>query len=395
MAGPDTHFLKDEHGLGPVLARGLAETVCASPEDPVQYLGMWLKHYLQEKEHAAQERILEKELKDQREEWLKKRLVKERAASEAIQQGWKHRQEREKEESAKEEALRTRMGEAGEELEADGGPYDPEAIGLDNILDKEAKSEDQETEVEMLKRECEFNKWNAYVRSLTKENVASIKTRQQVSPEIVKIMRCVFYLIGKLPSKTAGGEKQEATPKKLQTWKAIRDNIKPYPFIISVQELDPCVKRGEEGKQQDPPKKRNINRVRRILDGLERAGIAEETVKKDPHEGGGGIAVWVLWKWLRTAVDWRTARDELFKQKKADGKGPFGEAPSGKNVGDPTGGLAMLEGWEEDPGEEDEAEEKDADEEAQKAVEEEERKAKAAEDAEEAGGEGGEGEGDE
>lgn len=387
MAGPDTHFLKDEHGLGPVLARGLAETVCASPEDPVQFLGMWLKHYLQEKEHAAQERVLEKELKDQREEWLKKRLVKERAASEAIQQGWKHRQERSKEEAEKETALLARIGEAGEELEADGSPYDPESIGLENILDKEAKQQDQEDEVAMLQAECTFNKWNAYVRILTKENIASIKSRQQVSPEIVKIMRCVFYLLGKLPSKTASGDKMEATPKKLQSWKAIRDNIKPYPFIIGVQELDPCIKRGEEGKQTDPPTKRRINRVRRILDGLERAGIAEETIKKDPSEGGGGIAVWLLWKWLRAAVDWRTSRDDVFSAKKADGKGPFGEAPTGKNAGDPTGGLAMLEGWEADPGEEDEAEEKDADEEAQKQVEEEERKAKAAEEAEEGGGE--------
>ena len=65
MASVDTSFLKDE--LGPVLARGIADTVCALPKDPVEYLGLWLQHYLDEKEAEASEREKEEEMKVLRE----------------------------------------------------------------------------------------------------------------------------------------------------------------------------------------------------------------------------------------------------------------------------------------------------------------------------------------
>ena len=65
MSSIDTSFLKDE--LGPVLAKGIADTVCASPEDPIEFLGLWLQHYLQEKEADTKEKNTEEALKVQRE----------------------------------------------------------------------------------------------------------------------------------------------------------------------------------------------------------------------------------------------------------------------------------------------------------------------------------------
>eukprot|EP01062_Namystynia_karyoxenos_P028184 TRINITY_DN21401_c0_g1_i1.p1 TRINITY_DN21401_c0_g1~~TRINITY_DN21401_c0_g1_i1.p1 ORF type:complete len:413 (+),score=179.37 TRINITY_DN21401_c0_g1_i1:83-1240(+) len=381
IAGTDTAFLKEE--LGPVLARGLAETVCAAPEDPVEYLGLWLQHFLQEKEYAAKERALEEELQKQRAEWNRSRQTKEKAACQVIQHNWKEHRAREDQEAQREEELRQRIADfTTEEVETDER-FDPEAVSPDDVLDKDAKPAEVEEELEMLKAERSFMRWNAYVRKLTKENIASIKMRQRVPDHVAKIVRCCFYMLGKLPARTAGGDRADATPGRVRSWAQLRANIKPYLFLLGLQELDPCVKRGEV----DPPTKRRINRVRRILDG---AGLTEEAIKKDPRDGGGGTAVWVLWQWLRTAVDWRTLRDEVFKAKKRDGKGPFGENPNGKKAGDPTGGLQSMDTWEEDPGEEDEAEEKDPDEEAQKAIEEAERAAAAAEEGgEEDGGGGG------
>jgi len=376
----DSAYLREE--VGSVLAEGIAKTVAARPEDPVEYLGLWLRHHLEEKENAAQERLVQEEMQRQRAEWVKGRATKERAACDVIQAGWKHHREQEEKENQREATLRQKIADfTVEEIEADPEKYEPE-LTVDDLLDKEAKPAEQDAELDMLRAERNFIRWNAYVRKLSKESVASIKGRQKVSDDVVKVIRCVFYLVGKLPARTAGGERADAVPSRLVSWSQIQANIKPFPFLTAVQELDPCVKRGEA----NPPTKRRVNRVRRVLDG---AKFSEESIKADPREGGGGTAVWILWQWLRAAVDWRTQRDNVFKAKKAEGKGPFGEAPAGKAAGDFTGGLATLDGWEEDPGDEDEGEEKDADEEEQKAIEEAERRALAEEEGAGEEGEGG------
>lgn len=41
--GPDTTYLKET--VGEALARGCAAVVTAQPNDPVEYLGLWLLRY--------------------------------------------------------------------------------------------------------------------------------------------------------------------------------------------------------------------------------------------------------------------------------------------------------------------------------------------------------------
>eukprot|EP01060_Flectonema_neradi_P007560 TRINITY_DN15298_c0_g1_i2.p1 TRINITY_DN15298_c0_g1~~TRINITY_DN15298_c0_g1_i2.p1 ORF type:complete len:129 (+),score=28.27 TRINITY_DN15298_c0_g1_i2:82-468(+) len=126
MASVDTSFLKDE--LGPVLARGIAETVCALPKDPVEYLGLWLQHYLNEKESETTERAKEEEMKILREEWNRQQLAKEKTASTIIQKEWKNHSKAMDERNLRETELRARLEAFGDHLDEEG-EYDPESVG--------------------------------------------------------------------------------------------------------------------------------------------------------------------------------------------------------------------------------------------------------------------------
>ena len=83
----ESPYLKDE--LGPVLAKGLAAVAVARPQDPVEYLGLWLLHYLQKKEAKAAELERAKVLEAEREEWQASRAVREKQATAVIQREWR------------------------------------------------------------------------------------------------------------------------------------------------------------------------------------------------------------------------------------------------------------------------------------------------------------------
>ena len=213
----------------------------------------------------------------------------------------------------------------GEELDEDGN-YNPEDVGYDQVSDPEAKEEEKDKEVEMLKTQRLFQRWRLYFGELTKENVADVKLRQVVDDTTAKVVRCVFYLTGKLPMTKVNGEKLAATPSRLATWPQMRANIKPHPFLSTLQTFDPA----------NTPK-RNVIRVRRILASLQ--GMDEHI------KANGGQVVYLLFQWLFAAAEYRCLRDEIFKIKKDAGKD-----------------MPGMDGWEEDPGEEVEGEEKDEDE---------------------------------
>ncbi|KAJ9457631.1 hypothetical protein DIPPA_17788 [Diplonema papillatum] len=330
MTTLDTSYLKDD--LGPVLAKGIAETVVAAPQDPIEFLGLWLQHHLDEKEAEAKQLEQDELLKPLREEWNKAQAQKEKAATEVIQREWKSHVDNVTARGERETELRTRLEAFGDRLDEEG-EYDPESIGYEACADQEAKEEDKERELDMLKTEKLFQRWKQYIQQLTKENVADVKARSGVSPEVAKVVRCAFYLIGKLPQTRANGEKVNATPSKLASWVQIRANIKPHPFLEQLKGLDPLA-----------VPKRQVVRVRRILN-TQQGG--EDALKES-----GGQAVYIIAQWLWAAVEWRSQRDDLFRSKKEAGKD-----------------LPGMDSWEDDPGEEAEGEEQDADEMAEKEAE--------------------------
>eukprot|EP00754_Rhynchopus_humris_P009182 Rhum_TRINITY_DN13950_c2_g2::Rhum_TRINITY_DN13950_c2_g2_i1::g.66278::m.66278 len=332
MAAVDTSFLKDE--LGPVLAKGIAETVCAAPQDPIEFLGLWLRHHLEEKEAEARERTVEEENKVLREEWNRSQAAREKAATEVIQNEWRAHQQIAAERQERETELRTRLEQFGEELDEEG-LHNPDDIGFDNVSDPEAPDEMKEKEVEVLKMDVLLKRWRLYLKELSKENIADVKLRPTADDCVVKVMRCFFYALGKLPMSKVNGDKLDATPSRLASWRLVRANIKPHPFLTSLQSYDVAA-----------APKRSILRVRRILTSLQGS---DDVIKEK-----GGQAVYLLFQWLWTTVEYRCARDELFKAKKEAGKD-----------------MPGMEGWEDDAGEPLEGEEQDEDEETQRKLDEE------------------------
>eukprot|EP01060_Flectonema_neradi_P007559 TRINITY_DN15298_c0_g1_i1.p1 TRINITY_DN15298_c0_g1~~TRINITY_DN15298_c0_g1_i1.p1 ORF type:complete len:351 (+),score=86.69 TRINITY_DN15298_c0_g1_i1:82-1134(+) len=332
MASVDTSFLKDE--LGPVLARGIAETVCALPKDPVEYLGLWLQHYLNEKESETTERAKEEEMKILREEWNRQQLAKEKTASTIIQKEWKNHSKAMDERNLRETELRARLEAFGDHLDEEG-EYDPESVGPEMLTDPEAKEEEKECELDMYKSEKLFLRWQLYVRELSRENIVDIKLMQKVPEEVLKTIRCTFYLLGKLPSTKPNGEKIDATPSRLKTWAQTRANIKPYTYLEQLKSFDPSA-----------IPKRRILRVKRILIGTK---LGDEAIKKQP----GGQTVYIISQLLWSAIEYRCYRDDVFRMKKANGKD-----------------MPGMDTWEDDPGDDIDNEEKDEDEEAQRKIEE-------------------------
>ena len=229
--------------------------------------------------------------------------------------------------------LRTRLEQFGEELDEEG-LHNPDDIGFDNVSDPEAPDELKEKEVEVLKMDVLLKRWRLYLKELSKENIADVKLRPTADDCVVKVMRCFFYALGKLPMSKVNGDKLDATPSRLASWRLVRANIKPHPFLTSLQSYDVAT-----------APKRSILRVRRILTSLQGS---DDVIKEK-----GGQAVYLLFQWLWTTVEYRCARDELFKAKKEAGKD-----------------MPGMEGWEDDAGEPLEGEEQDEDEELQRKLDE-------------------------
>ena len=264
-----------------------------------------------------------------------------------IQKEWKNHAKALEERSDREAELRTRLEAFGDKLDEEG-EYDPESVGPDMLTDPEAKEEDKERELDLYKTEKLFQRWQLYVKELLRENVVDIKLMQKIPDEVLKTVRCTFYLLGKLSSTKPNGEKIDATPSRLKTWPQTRANIKPHAFLEQLKNLNPL---------QIP--KRRILRVKRILMGTK---LGDEAIKKQP----GGQTVYIVSQLLWSAIEYRCTRDEVFRTKKANGKD-----------------MPGLDSWEDDPGDDIENEEKDADEEIQRQLDDELQKQQEAEDGEE------------
>jgi|UniRef100_A0A7S4GGE4 hypothetical protein len=316
FANIDTAFLKDE--IGPILAKGLAETVIACPSDPVEYLAIWLLHHLHMQELEDKKLVaIEKEEKA-REEWTKSRQKKQAEATHVIQREWKHFVKAEEDRKFREKKLLEQVQDKERELE-ESDEYREENIQIDET---EGMSElEREKGLEKARAALHFKKAQAMVQKLDKSNIAEFKQMKKVSTNIFKVVKCCFYFFG-------------SKPKEVKHWMQIRAAIKPALFLEKALAFEPI----------GPKKKRLCTRVRRIL-----RGVNDEQVRSE------SVAVFLLYQWCLTAVELRALHDEEVKLKKELGKE-----------------VEEEEEDEEDPENVDEAD-KDPDEEEQKLIEEEEK----------------------
>jgi hypothetical protein len=325
----ESPYLKDE--LGPVLAKGLAAVAVARPQDPVEYLGLWLLHYLQKREAKSAEMERAKALEAERENWASSRAVREKQATSVIQREWRSHVSAVSESQRKEAELK-QIFAAIEETADEKFPEEAPAEG-------DKTEQERVAEADRLTAAAQYGKSTLFVKELDKTIVAQFKLLPGTNHSAVTVLKCVFYLMG-------------LRPKQLDSWDKIRALVKPYPFSVFLKQFNPA------GTPLE--KKRKITRVRRLL-----TTVHDDAVKE------AGTALYAVYSWLQALTTFREARDEHIRVKRA----------AGKDVDE-----------EIDDEEEADDEEKDADEEIVKAAELEAKRqaeleaaAAAAEDAAEAG----------
>jgi hypothetical protein len=320
----ESAYLKDE--LGPILARGLAAVSIARPADPVEYLGLWLLHQLQQKERKAQEVEIARKLETEREQWAKARALREKAATAVIQREWKAHVHAAQDAQRKEAQLRSKFAEIEETLE--------ERVPEEHLPEGDRTEKERVAETDRLAAQTQFNRARLFVQQLDKSHVADFKALSPSNQSAVTVLKCCFYAQG-------------CRPRQVDSWEKIRGLIKPYPFSMWLGQFNPC------GSPLE--KKRKMVRIRRLL-----TTVVEDDVKKT------SAALHAVYSWLNAAANFRETRDEHIKVKKAAGK-------------------EVDEEYEEE--EEQEDEEKDPQEETVKAAE---LEAQRAAEAEAAGGAEGE-----
>lgn len=274
----ESAYLKDE--LGAVLAKGLAAVAIARPQDPVEYLGLWLLHQLQKKEQQSAELERQRQLEAEREEWAKARAVREKVATAVIQREWRAHIAETKDAERKEADLKQIFASI-EETADEKVPEEPLSEG-------EKTEQERNTEQERLTTKQAFGKSRLFVLELNKTTVADFKKLPASNHSAMTVLKCVFYLWGLRP-------RQLDTPEKMKTL------IKPYPFAKFIHDFQPC------GSPLE--KKRKIARVRRLL-----TTVSEEAIKDT------SAALYAVYNWLSSLCAFRDARDEHIKVKRAAGK---------------------------------------------------------------------------
>lgn len=272
----ESAYLKDE--LGAVLAKGLAATAIARPQDPVEYLGLWLHHHLQKKELNNKAVAQQRQLEAEREEWAKERAVREKIATGVIQREWRAHVSTMNEAARKEEDLKRAFAEIEETADV---PEEP-------LTEGEKTEAERAAEQERVTAQAAFGKARLYVQKLDKTACADLKRLPTSNKSAMTVLKCVFYLMGLRPRQLDSGDK-------------IKSLVKPHPFSLFLQKFDPC------GTPLE--KKRKLARVRRLL-----TTVSEDAVKE------ASAALYAVYNWTFAVAAFREARDEHIKVKRAAGK---------------------------------------------------------------------------
>lgn len=271
-------YLKDE--LGPVLAKGLAAVAAARPEDPTEYLALWLLHYLQKKERKVVEVEATNKLESEREQWAVGRALREKSATTTIQREWRAHVHAQEEAKLKEARLRQVFASVEETLE--------EKVPEEQPAEGEKPEAERAAEHERLAAQTSFGRSRLFVAEIDKSYIADLKAIPSTNRSAMLVLRSCFYLMG-------------MRPRQVDTWDKVRALIKPYPFSQWLTTFNPI------GTPLE--KKRKITRARRLL-----------TLVSDEEIKGESAALHAISQWLGNAVTLRETRDEHVKIKKAAGK---------------------------------------------------------------------------
>lgn len=281
----ESDYLKED--LGPVLAKGLAAVAMARPQNPIEYLGLWMLHYLQERERKAEAIKAQKELEAEREEWVKGRAMREKQATSVIQREWRAHLRAEEERKSQEVALRelfASVEENAEEVKEEVMTYGTAAEGPDATGDDEKILEED--------RSANYMAWQhsqQFVNVLDKSHIAAMKTYiTERNEAAVTVLRCCFYAQGFKASKVDTLDKMKAL-------------LKPYNFCEWLKSFDPIGNPISNSK--------SINRVRRLL------GTVDEDSIKDTS-----VALHTIFSWLKAASLYRYYRDEHVRMRREAGK---------------------------------------------------------------------------
>jgi len=297
MSGIESAYLKE--AVGPVLSKGLAAVAMAQPQDPVEYLALFMLHHMQKAELVKQQAQAARVLEAQREEWAVTRSRREHEASEVIQRQWKSHLRMIDEAKFRDEDLKNIFAdiEEGEGGSRNASPEDDDEGG--GAVGGGADDGGDPVEVERNSAYENFKRSRLFVRALDKRILGSMKlTTPPDNFSAVTVLKCVLYLQG-------------AKPKQIAKQHQIRLRWKPYSTMMFLHNYDPCAAPAEAGL----PRKRNINRVRRLL-----TLIHEDSVK------GVSVALHAVFSWLHAVVGYRYARDSLVKARRDQGAALDGAA---------------------------------------------------------------------
>eukprot|EP00758_Cryptobia_borreli_P020251 Tbor_TRINITY_DN9899_c0_g1::TRINITY_DN9899_c0_g1_i1::g.11931::m.11931 len=281
----ESSYLKED--LGPVIAKGLAEVCIARPQDPQQFLGLWLLHYVQQRQRKADEVSIRAKLESEREEWRKGRGVRERIAASAIQREWRAHLCRGEEHRREEAALRQLFADVEDEA-AEGSDEEisyGSAVDGDNITDEE-----RDLEADRSTNYIAYKRGRLFVNVLEKNHIGALKS---IVPDsnisATRVLRCCMYLQGYKANK-------------VNTLDKIKHLIKPFKFVTWMRTYDPL-------HGNPPTMKSATSRARRIL-----TRVDEDEVKSC------SAALHAIFTWMRAAVLYRDRRDAHIKYRLRQGR---------------------------------------------------------------------------
>jgi hypothetical protein len=327
MTNETSTYLKD--AVGPLLARALAAAATAQPNDPVEYVALWLHHQLQLEAHKAEQAEAARVLEQQRAQWAGARQRRELAASVAIQREWRHHAEAVALAKRREGELDAIFGDVqgldddqcdeqhAELLAAAAGAAPPAAAAAvasikaafaeaDEAFSAEASDAERELVAAKVAARSDFLRARLCVSQLDKAAIGYLKVLPQSSQSVLLVLRSLVYAL-----------QPTTAPKKVRTLAQVRQFIKPFIVVRQLKTYDPApvtaaslVQTAASGVPPTLPPKRAITRIRRLM-----TLVNEDDVK------AASVVLAAVHQWLNALVNWRLARDALVGAARSAGRG--------------------------------------------------------------------------
>ncbi|KAG2378090.1 hypothetical protein C9374_008712 [Naegleria lovaniensis] len=273
-----SQYLKDT--IAPILARGIAECIEVQPQDPIEYLGLWMLHHQQQQ--ALREKRLKQEEENQRamDDWMEtkgKLLQKAVERIQSVVRDFIRRQRAYKaEEQQKVMQLEKLWGELMVKTQQDQKTKEAES----------KEHEDALNEKERIMHEKMFEASKEFITKLEKDRITYIKKAFRPPPCVPRIMKAVLLALG-------------VAPKDVKDWNMTKEKIgAPTSFIRKLVAFEPEASVGKTA------------RFKRVSNILKKWDI--EIVKQQ------STVAFLLHQWLTNLLAFRESFISLKKAKKEE-----------------------------------------------------------------------------